>query len=262
MARLEVLTLALGALIALAPSPVFWPTGASAAPEGVDEICADYRGTSLFGQCTRAVTHDCQDSALADPQCERWAQTWREQTGAEPPWLLECGGSSSRCVFVTSSTHDGNLGGLAGADAICQGLASSSGSLAARGTYKAWLSSSDVSAGDRLAHSAVPYKLVDGTEVASDWVDLTDGTLTHSISITEGGSPLSGSTERVWTNTQADGALHFTQGGLNCVSWTQESGGGLTGVAGFLSSTGSDWTDGDAQSCDSASVRLYCFQQP
>jgi hypothetical protein len=40
-------------------------------------------------------------------------------------------------VFVTSTVHDGNLGGLAGADAICNSLASDAG---LPGTYKAWLS--------------------------------------------------------------------------------------------------------------------------
>ena len=43
-----------------------------------------------------------------------------------------------------------------------------------------------VSAGDRLAHSSVPYRLVEGTEVASGWDDLTDGQLANSIN---GGSP-------------------------------------------------------------------------
>ena len=40
-------------------------------------------------------------------------------------------------VFVTSTVHDGNLGGLVGADAICNSLASAAG---LAGTYKAWLS--------------------------------------------------------------------------------------------------------------------------
>ena len=49
----------------------------------------------------------------------------------QEPFL--CGGDTSKCVFVTSTLHDGNLGGLAGADQICQDLAESGGSLAAPG---------------------------------------------------------------------------------------------------------------------------------
>ena len=40
--------------------------------------------------------------------------------------------------FVTSTTHSGNLGGLAGADAECQRLAAAVG--AGNGTWRAYLS--------------------------------------------------------------------------------------------------------------------------
>ena len=55
-----------------------------------------------------------------------------------------CGGAKSCAVFVTSTTHTGNLGGLDGADAICQARAESGP--AAPGTYKAWLSTAAESA--------------------------------------------------------------------------------------------------------------------
>ena len=45
----------------------------------------------------------------------------------------------ARLVFITSTLHDGNLGGVAGADQICNELASDAG---LPGTYMAWLSSS------------------------------------------------------------------------------------------------------------------------
>jgi hypothetical protein len=273
MARDDVSTLALGALIALTLSPAFWPTGARASPEDRDEICAAYKGTSLWGQCTRAITHDCQDSALADPQCERWAQAWRDQTGdTEPPWLLKCGGGSSRCVFVTSSGHNGDLGGLAGADAICQGLADSSGSLAAHGTYKAWLSAAGTgnSAAERLAHATVPYKRVDGSTVADDWADLTDGSLDHPINITEGGDTFvcSGvgpfSNGCVWTSTEPDGSARITD--LNplydsCGTWTNSTDDavGWLGWPAEVSVLWTHWAQGPF-ACDQQ-LRLYCVQQ-
>ena len=51
-----------------------------------------------------------------------WAMyfTYAVQAGA-------CGGAASCTVFVTSTTDTGNLGGLAGADAICQARADSAG---------------------------------------------------------------------------------------------------------------------------------------
>ena len=59
--------------------------------------------------------------------------------------------STYRKVFVTSIGYDGNLGGLAGADAKCMTRAAA-GNLS--GTYKAWLSSSTVNAKDRITDGA------------------------------------------------------------------------------------------------------------
>jgi Protein of unknown function (DUF1554) len=67
-----------------------------------------------------------------------------------------CGGAESCAVFVTSTTHTGNLGGLDGADAICQARAESLNSAAPAGTYKAWLSTAAESAAARLTHATVP----------------------------------------------------------------------------------------------------------
>ena len=69
-------------------------------------------------------------------------------------------------VFVTSSTFDGNLGGLAGADVKCQGAATTAG---LPGTFRAWLSDSTTSASARLTHSALPYALVNDVQVADDF---------------------------------------------------------------------------------------------
>ena len=100
-----------------------------------------------------------------------------------------CGGETSRCMFVTSSRHRGNLGGLAGADAICNVRATEAG-LPGAGSYMAWLSAGGVSPSSRFTRAAVPYKEVDGTTIADDWNDLTNGDpscLDATITLTEGG---------------------------------------------------------------------------
>jgi hypothetical protein len=63
---------------------------------------------------------------------------------------------------------------MAGADLICQTRAQSATSLAAPGTYKAWLSSSTAwpADGTRFTQATVPYRLVDGTQIAADWAQL------------------------------------------------------------------------------------------
>ncbi|MDZ4247347.1 MAG: DUF1554 domain-containing protein, partial [Dehalococcoidia bacterium] len=75
-------------------------------------------------------------------------------------------------VFVTAATYNGNLGGLSGADAKCQ---ASANAVNLGGTWKAWLSDSNTSAGSRLNHSDSPYRLLNGTTIANNWDDLVDG---------------------------------------------------------------------------------------
>ena len=115
-----------------------------------------------------------------------------------------CGGADSCTVFVTSTTHAGNLGALDGADAICQARADSLVSMAPPGAYEAWLSSAASSAA-RLTHATVPDRLVDGTIVANNWTDLTDGDLQAPINRSENG--IFGTVRGVWTATAADGSF-------------------------------------------------------
>jgi hypothetical protein len=43
----------------------------------------------------------------------------------------------------------------------------------------------------RFTRSAVPYRLIDGTLIANDWADLTDGTIAHDLDLTEIGTKYS-----------------------------------------------------------------------
>ncbi len=103
-----------------------------------------------------------------------------------------------------------------------------------------------------------PYVRVDGATVASDWDDLTDGSLQNSISITEDGSLLDGN-ESVWTNTAPDGT---EDNGNSCLDWTSVSGS-LDGSSGMPWRTDTWWTaTGGAAYCNSFHQHLYCFEQP
>lgn len=172
------------------------------------------------------------------------------------------GGASSKRVFVTSSTYNGNLGGLSGADAKCQTVASAS---KLGGTWKAWLSNSTTSAASRLVHVGVEYKLINGTVVANNWDSLISGTLAHPIDIDETGKSVA-SNQAVWTDTDylgmtALGLLGTSGPAIDCKSWTSTSGaqGGI-GLTGSQAGKGW-WTNKDIpQPCDKM-YRLYCFEQ-
>ena len=172
-----------------------------------------------------------------------------------------CGadGSCGAClVFVTSSSRSGNLGGLAGADAICQNLADTAPT-PLPGTYKAWLTGDGESPATRFRRSALGYQRVDGVTVADSWADLTNGTLDNPINVTQAGATVSSTIEAVWTNTGTNGAQSTS--GYDCINWTS-SDFEDRGDTGNAKVTSSQWTTGFITAhCGFFSARLYCFQQ-
>lgn len=174
--------------------------------------------------------------------------------------------ASFKRVFVTSTLHDGALGGLSGADAICQTRADTA---ALGGTWTAWLSDSVTNAETRITDSE--YRLIDDTTVvASSLADLTDGTLTSAIFMDElGGSPPGcvNPVECVWTATADVGfSLCNFDPASCCDDWTCNSFGGIAcnDFPGFPATAGlhdatEGWSDDGPESC-SSELHLYCFE--
>lgn len=163
-----------------------------------------------------------------------------------------CGAGGPCLVFLSSTLHSGNLGGLSGGDAICQGLATTAG---LPGTYKAWLSDDTSSVSSRFVPSSGPYRLVNGTTIATSFTDLTDGTLLTLINVTETGGDR-GVSLAAWTGTLPNG--NATNGAaFTCANW---SPGGVDGIVGLVTRGDSGWTLTEDILC-SALNHLYCFQQ-
>lgn len=176
-----------------------------------------------------------------------------------------CGSGGPCTVFVTSERLTGSeIGGLAGADAMCTAYANTAGLV---GAYKAWLSTSVQSPAtrfdniDRAGPWILPRTTSDGANppptVATGFTDLTtcDGEvcLRHAIDRDQNGTTPT-AVAVVWTGTFKDG----TFAGLDCTGWTTNVGQGRSGVS---TASSPAWTDNSvAPSCDSA-FRLYCFQQ-
>jgi hypothetical protein len=172
--------------------------------------------------------------------------------------------TTDKLVFVTSQLYGANLGGLDGADAKCQALATAAN---LPGTYRAWLSDSTGSPSTRFTQSANPYKLVNGTVVANSWADLIDGNISTTISVTESGGapPSSGSpgcaADAVFSNTRVNGTLGNVVN--SCTNWT---GQGATIAWGRSTATNTTWTNycvgNNTPFCDGTiKSKLYCFQQ-
>jgi len=169
------------------------------------------------------------------------------QTGEIDHTNYLCGVGPKR-AFVTSTATQGNMGGLAGADARCQALANAAN---LPGVYKAWLSDSQASPLTRFTHSTLPYIRVDGSQIAADWASLIGSSHSGGISSDEFGTYLS--TISIWTGTNDNGSAAST-----CNNWTSNDSM-LNGTFGG-STYSSAWSNTGTHPCDFG-TNMYCFEQ-
>jgi hypothetical protein len=172
-----------------------------------------------------------------------------------------CASTAHRIVFVTSKVYVGGmLGGLDGADAICQQHAISAHFT---GMFRAWLSDSTGSPATRMTHGLGNYSLTDGVPIAIGWEDLISGQLMHSVHEDEHAGFHQGGTgchmeSTAWTGTDIDGTA-YTGGTLadSCGNWDDPTSYGMIG-----NTNGSDlaWTLDCNIPCNYA-TSLYCVEQ-
>jgi len=169
---------------------------------------------------------------------------------------------AKKVIFLSSTQYGGNLGGLAGADAKCQGLAEASG---LSGSFKAWLTDSTTSANARLIHHTGSYVRTDGAVIAINWFDLTDGWIKEPIICDE---------LKNCEDHYIDNGIAFTGSNKRgfgdgfCQDWTLDSSM-LTAVVGSAGRIDSGWTDsgykwdsfGGSPRVTCTSARLYCIEQ-
>jgi Collagen triple helix repeat (20 copies)/Protein of unknown function (DUF1554) len=168
---------------------------------------------------------------------------------------LPCSILGECTVFVTSTTTDGDIGGLAAADTICNTLASNAGLM---GTYKAWLSDDSASPSTRFTQATVPYVLVNGTQIADDYTDLTDGNIDNMLDRDELGNQVI--TNSVFTHTDTDGTQTSVTTPLNCTNWTSTSVN-VQGI-GTTTFTNGAWTgNGGTVSNCATEHPFFCLQQ-
>jgi len=158
-------------------------------------------------------------------------------------------------AFATSQGgFDGNLGGLEGADLICNDLAEDAG---LNGTFVAWLSINNINAIDRIEDEIYALPNTAGepkTKVINNKEDIINGNLLfHPINITEFGGDASTS-GGVWTGTDEFGNAMTNK---NCEGWTVTSGYGIRGRSNAVNK---DWTNYNEETCSDEARRLYCFE--
>jgi hypothetical protein len=177
------------------------------------------------------------------------------------------GGAQDLKVFVTSTTYNGNLGGLAGADAICQARANAGG---LSGTYKAWLSTSTTDAYCHIQgydNAQLPNcGLASPPTAAGPWVRTHDGyAFADTIDKLVNNGQVYAAIKYDQTGTLQAGEYYFTGTAVNgrattdnCSNWTSASGS-LGGTFGNTDGTTNDWTSFGTPLCNDTH-HLLCMQ--
>lgn len=191
--------------------------------------------------------------------------------------------ASAMTFFVTSVGvgNGGDLGGLAGADAHCQKLATAAGSTGK--TWRAYLSTQGqgaVNAKDRIGKG--PWQNAKGVVIAKDVAELHGANnLTKQTALSEKGDVINGRGDTpnrhdVLTGSQADGTAFSGADDRTCKNWTSSTQGAA--MVGHSDRTGLDdsapaksWNTshpsrGQGGGCTQADLRstggdglLYCF---
>ena len=165
-------------------------------------------------------------------------------------------------LYQTTATTDGNIGGRAGADAMC--VAAKPSGLT-QTDVRAFIG---VGTGDDVqnlpGNYGVPTNVAfhgsDGTEIASNWSDLFDGNI--AVSLNSAG--ISAST--YWSGSLDDA----TSPGDNCNGWTNNTPGGgflsvaliFSGAIGDGSATSGGWLGVAPEDCSLSHVILCIAFDP
>jgi hypothetical protein len=162
-------------------------------------------------------------------------------------------GECEHIVFVAIGANGPNLGGLLGADDLCQKTAQNAG---LHGSFFAWLGTAASSPATRFFKATRPYKLPGGDVVSPSWTELTGGSLLHAISQSANGGA---TTSQVWTSVADDGTYAPLDGNA-CANWTStnQADRSAWGNAGGM---GGGWTNSSSDSCDTPGHGIYCFEQ-
>lgn len=159
----------------------------------------------------------------------------------------------TKTAFLATNSGNGNLGGIEGADLLCNAQAAAAD---LKGVYLSWLSNATTSPSERFNRSTIPYVLVDGTIIANNYSSLVSGTLLAPINKDAQGGLIMGP---LWTGTFPNGTSIGTNSDSHCDGWTSMAG---LGRIGGTTSQDAGWTNEDcAVTCSNVAFPFYCFEQ-
>ncbi len=169
--------------------------------------------------------------------------------GREPP-------APARVVFATSGLYTADLGGLAGADMICQQHADAAG---LPGSFAAFLSDSTTHAINRVPHAEY-RRTGDGARVVPSKLELTTAMLDNAIANDENGVPIT-TDEIVRTGTEHAANRRQDADVGFCSDWTRATDESPGSAASAIVSADSYWWIWQTDRPCSVPQRLYCFER-
>ncbi len=215
-----------------------------------DEECDDGNDNDLDACLSSCELAGCGDGILHDnfgEECDDGNDV--EDDGCNS----QC--ARDRYVFLTSTATGGSFGAVSGANSHCKSLAQDAG-LPNPLTYRAWMSDDIHNPDEWFLKSKGRYLLTNGTVVADDWDDLTDGTIQNPIDVDENGVDVGSGA--VWTNTTPQGLKHPES--ADCMGWTTDEFP-IKGRLGYASRVDEEWTDAvDNPELCAGIGHFYCFE--
>jgi hypothetical protein len=222
-------------LLALAALTSLLACGDDTGTTGTDTSSTGTPATST-GTTDPATTAPAETTTSATDSSSSTTADTLDSGSTSAPETTTDSGSTTETVdpmglsfFVTSvgsGDAGGDLGGLEGADAMCQALADAVGEGAR--TWQAYLSTSTVDARDRIGEG--PWYNAAGEMIAADVEalhtdGLSNGDPQHALD--ENGETVPGQEHDILTGSQEDGTLLAD---ATCDDWTSNGGGDVAQV--------------------------------
>jgi len=203
----------------------------------LESRCEEVGGKMVRERCV-------QDSGRGEDDTALPTTTGPERPDATP----------GQYVFVTDGQFDGSLGGLSGGDAKCQLSAERAGM---PGTYRAWLSSSQVDGRQRIEGEGPWRNRIGWTEAvvfgSKEELVQFPATAIRGTELGERVDDFPTFDTYVWTGTLQNGVAD----GSDCNNWGNNNSD-VVGLIGYANVDDGDWTEANGQYCN-GEARLYCF---
>ncbi|MEZ4454635.1 MAG: hypothetical protein R3B09_34605 [Nannocystaceae bacterium] len=210
---------------------------------GVEECDGDEHNADSAACTSTCPVNVCGDG-LVHTGVEECDDVDSQFSGGGDGCSAEC--TREQAFFISKDRYTGDLGGPAGADALCSEAAKWSIKLPwpehNNTIFRAWIADPECPIDRRLPHADRPYVRLDGQVIAEGWDDLVDGLDAGAAQMNEYGIVVEEVFNlRVWTALDGDGSMLTNAAAKSCNFWTL-AGDSFFGAVGKADLGGYGWS--------------------